>query len=235
MNKIIYLLTALLLTTIITTAQKISRTKRPIKTKTTTKIVKPKEVKHEFSIPLILRDSTGDDIFYDINNGTQLVYAVEAYGQTYDFIVSLNDYDYERGIDFNYEMTNENNTKGHVKITKNGKNESTKYINYFKGGELKLSNASSVWLSYKNFMDMPQNKTTMQMDDAAPETFYKPEKNEVFHDIIVKGEKKIIVGFIINNAADGSGNKTLWVHNISANTLIIKMDLGFTIQLKEIR
>jgi hypothetical protein len=235
MKKSIYLLALLLCTTVLVTAQKTIKSKRTTKSKVTNKTAKSTPRVNEFSIPITLREADGSSTFYDIGNGTQLIYAVEAFGKTYDFIVTLNDYDYERGIDFNYEMTNEENTKGHVSISKKGANESIKYINYFKGGELKLTNTSSVWLSSKNFMDMPDNKTTMQMDDAAPETFYKPEKNEVLHEIKVKGETKTIQGFMINNAADGTGSKTLWIHDISANPLIIKMNLGFTIQLKEIR
>lgn len=44
-----------------------------------------------------------------------------------------------------------------------------------------------------------------------------------------------IEGFIINNAADGTGNKTWWINGISSNSLILKMDMGWTIELKEIR
>jgi hypothetical protein len=90
-------------------------------------------------------------------------------------------------------------------------------------------------MSYKNFGDMPQKKTVMQLDDNNPETFYRPEKDEVNPVVKIKGENKKLDAFIINNAADGTGNKTMWINGISSNSLIVKMELGFSIQLMEIK
>ncbi len=150
-------------------------------------------------------------------------------------IVTVNDESQEKGINFNYEMTNDKNTKGHVVISAEAKSKATKYVNYFGGGDLSLTDACTVWLSDKNFGDMPQKKTVIQMDNSKPETFYKPAKNEVNPVVKIKGENKNLDGFIINNAADGKGNKTLWINNNSGNPLILKMELGWSIVLTEIR
>jgi hypothetical protein len=108
-------------------------------------------------------------------------------------------------------------------------------VNYFRGGELNLTDAITVWLSYKNFGDMPNKKTTMQIDNNNPETFYRPEKDEANLVVKIKGKDKKLDAFIINNAADGTGNKTMWINGISSNSLIVKMELGFSIQLMEIK
>jgi hypothetical protein len=100
---------------------------------------------------------------------------------------------------------------------------------------MKLTDATTVWLSYDNFMDMPDKKTTMQFDDGEMETFYRNDQDEVSPTINFKGKSVKLDGFIINNAMDGKGNKTLWVMGASGNPLILKMDLGWTIELKEIR
>lgn len=188
-----------------------------------------------FSLPLMLKNDDGSLSSYDIKKGDTLVYEVNAGSNTYDFIVIINDESSEEGIDFNYEMTNAANTRGHVTINADAKKKATKYVNYFRGGELKLTDACTVWLSGKNFDDMTNKKTTLQLDNNAPETFYLPDDNEVYPVVKIKGEDKKINGFAINNAADGNGTKTLWINDISANPLIIKMDLGFSIALKEIR
>ena len=193
------------------------------------------EQKKHFTIPIIVKDENGESASIDLTKDTQLVYEVNANGNKYDFIVTLNDYSYETGVDFNYQMTNENKTKGHVKISKNGKNETRKYVNYFGGGELLLKDACTVWLTNKNFAEMPDKKTMMQFDNAEPETFYRQEKDEVYPEVIIKGKMKKIDGFIINNGAEGGGNKTVWIQNTSANPLILKMDLGWSIELKEIK
>lgn len=132
-------------------------------------------------------------------------------------------------------MTAPVNKKGHVTISANGKNNSSKYVNFFAGGEMKLEDACTVWLTGKNFSDMPEKKTEMTIDDNTPETFYRPDKDEVFPEVKIKGKEMKIEGFIINNAADGTGNKTWWINGISSNSLILKMDMGWTIELKEIR
>jgi hypothetical protein len=98
-----------------------------------------------------------------------------------------------------------------------------------------MVDACTVWLSDKNFADMKLKKTIMQMDNNSPETFYLPVENEVNPIVKIKGENKKLDGFIINNAADGKGNKTLWINNVSSNSLILKMELGFSIHLVEIK
>jgi hypothetical protein len=230
MKKTIFVLLPLLFGMLVINAQK-----KVLKKSNTNGSSKKQYAKKTFTIPILVVDDSGESTSIDLKKGTQLVYEVNANGNKYDFIVTLNDYEYNRGIDFNYKMTNENKTNGHVKISKNGKNESRKYVNFFGGGELLLKDASTVWLTGKNFAEMPNKKTDMQIDNADAETFYRQEKDEVYPEVIIFGKKQKLDGFIINNAADATGNKTFWIHNISANPLILKMDLGWTVELKEIK
>jgi hypothetical protein len=185
-------------------------------------------------LPMMIKNDDGSTGSYDIQKGDKLVYQVKADGNEYDFIVTIND-EGEKGIDFNYEMTNSNKTSGHVTISNQARSEATKYVNFFRGGELKLTDASTIWLSGKNFSDMPNKKTTMTLDNGVPETFYRPENDEVNPVVKIKGEDKKLDAFIINNGADGTGNKTMWINGISSNSLIVKMDLGWSIVLKEIK
>lgn len=185
-------------------------------------------------LPMMIKNDDGSTASYDIQKGDKLVYQVKAGGNEYDFIVTINSDD-ENGLDFNYEMTNSNKTSGHVIISNKARSEATKYVNFFRGGELKLTDASTIWLSGKNFSDMPSKKTTMTLDNGTPETFYRPEKDEVNPVVKIKGEDKKLDAFIINNGADGTGNKTMWINGISSNSLIVKMDLGWSIVLKEIK
>jgi len=186
-------------------------------------------------LPLMIKNEDGSTESYDIQKGDKLVYQVKTGDNVYDFIVTINDESSEHGIDFSYEMTNSKNTRGHVVISAKAKDESTRYIKYFSGGELNLTDACTVWLSNKNFSDMPSKKTMMTIDNGEPETFYRPDKDEVYPVVKIKGEDKKIDAFIINNGADGTGNKTMWINGISSNSLIVKMDLGWSVLLKEIR
>lgn len=188
-----------------------------------------------FQLPITVKNDNGSTEFFDIKKGDTLVYQVNAGGNQYDFMVTVNAHDSKTGIDFDYEMTNANNTRGHVTISPQAQASATKYVNYFRGGDLNLTDASSVWLSGKNFSDMPERKTTIQLDNAAPETFYRPKDEDVSMVVKIKGEDQTVEGFRINNASDGKGDKTIWINDLSSNTLILKMDLGWTVVLKEIR
>ncbi len=173
---------------------------------------------------------------YDLKKGDKLVYHVNANGKEYDFIVAINGFDYDKGIDFNYEMTAPVSKTGRVKISPGAFHSSRKYMNQFAGGELNLTDASTIWLCYDAFYDdMPKRQTMMTMDDAAPELFYRPEEDAIEHTIKFKGEMVGVEAFLINNKKDGTGSKEIWVHNSSSNPLIIRMNLGWTIELKEVR
>jgi len=189
----------------------------------------------EFQLPIGIKNDDGSSSFFDIKKGDKLVYQVNAGGSQYEFIITINGYNSKKAMDFNYEMTNANNTRGHVTISPEAQGNATKYVNYFRGGELNLTDACTVWLSGKNFRDLSERKTIMQLDNNAPETFYLPKEDDVETVVKIKGEDKTVTGFKINNAEDGKGNKTIWINDLSANSLIIKMDLGWSIVLKEIR
>ena len=165
--------------------------------------------------------------------GDKLVYHVNANGNEYDFIVTLNNESYEEGIDFNYVMTNADSTNGHVLITHIGSSKSKKYVNYFKGGELKLTDACTVWMTGANYWEYPVKHITL--DNNKEEEFYYKKNNT--YDPVINFKGKLIKPdyAVYNNAADGNGNKTLWVNQVSTNSLFLKMDLGWTIELKEVR
>ena len=237
MKKIIFLLLSFLIIAFTIDAQKLT------KTVLKSKVVKAKTSKaktgvnksNKLWIDLYGKNADGGNFSEPLYRGDKLVYHVNTGTKEYDFIVTINKYDFNKGIDFNYEMTNSSNTKGHVIISGAAKNTSKKYVNYFRGGDLKLTDAATVWLCYDNFMDLPAKKTQMTFDNGEEETFYRQDNDEVNPVIIFKGKEMKLDAFIINNGADGKGNKTLWVLNGSGNPLILKMDLGWTIELKEVR
>jgi len=216
-----------------------AQTKKPAPKTTTAKKTTPKGKKAitttgktMLSLQVIKDDAT---YFYDIVKGDKLVYEVNSNGNKYDFIVTINSYDFNTGIDFAYEMTNESKTKGRVRISSKALQSSKKYVNYFTGGELKLSDALTVWMSYDNFNEISTRKTNMTFDNGSAETFYRPEADAVNPEIDFKGENAVLDGFRMTNQADGNGSKEVWVHNISTNPLILKMDIGFTIELRAVR
>jgi hypothetical protein len=181
-------------------------------------------------------DMGGDKTMYMGQNGDKLIYEVQANGLTYDFIVTIkqpasDDYRYA----FDWEMTAPMNKTGHVDITKKAALDGKKYKNYFEGGKLILTDASTVWMTAKNFADMPAKETTMQFDYNQPETFYRKDEAETAYTIKYKGKDVTLDIFKVDNDKQGGEHRQVWIQGISSFALIVKMDLGWTIRLKEIQ
>jgi len=177
----------------------------------------------------------GDKYLYSGKAGDQLVYEVNANGNVYDFIVTLQPESDQYRYSFDWEMTAPVNKKGHVNVSKEAASDSKRYKNYFGGGDLTLTDACTVWMTYANFGELPDKQTTMQMDDGEPTTFYRKDEAETEYEVLYKGRKVKLDVFKMDNDKKGGQRQQLWIQNISSNSLIVKMDLGWTIRLKEIR
>jgi len=166
-----------------------------------------------------------------------LVYEVSSAGRTYDLLVIPNKFDGAALADFNWKMVGGDNKSGHVVINSTGINNARKYVFNLPGGETKLNDASSFWLSNLNFKEIAKGSTSLSIDDGTAETFSSPPADAVSTDINYKGKPLSIEGFALQNKAEGeAGRKEIWVMNVSNNLLLIKLDNGnWSMRLKEVR
>jgi len=166
-----------------------------------------------------------------------LVYEVNAAGKQYDLMIIPNKFDGAALIDFNWKMMGGEYKSGHVVINSTGVNNARKYTFTLPGGELKLSDASSFWMSNLNFKEVAKGETTMTIDDGQMETFKSPPADAVSTDINYKGRPLSIEGFALQNKNEGEpGRKEIWVMNVSNNLLMIKIDnVNWSMKLKEVR
>jgi hypothetical protein len=166
-----------------------------------------------------------------------LVYEVNAAGKQYDLFVIPNKFDGVSIADFNWKMVGGDNKSGHVVINATGINNARKYMYTLPGGELKLTDASSFWLSNINFKEIAKGETTLSIDDGSLESFKSPPADAVSTDINYKGRPLSIEGFALQNKPEGeAGRKEMWVMNVSNNLLLIKLDnVSWSIKLKEVR
>jgi len=180
---------------------------------------------------------TGADelVNLDFAAGDTLVYEVNAAGNVYDFIAVLKTYDLSaKGFSFDWMMTDPVNLSGTVTVTADAYLNSRSYINRFAGGSLTMKDACTVFFTYENFMDMPEKETKLTLD-GEEETFYRPDSDDVPFKIKIGGENYTLDAFKINNKKDGQGDKTIVIQGISSHALILEMDLGFKIRLKEVK
>jgi hypothetical protein len=166
-----------------------------------------------------------------------LVYEVNAAGQQYNLMVIPNKFDPAAIADFNWKTSAPDNKSGHVVINSQGLNNGRKYLLNLPAGELKLSDASTFWLSGQSFKEIAKGETTLAIDNGETEIFKSPAADAVSTDIVYKGKPLSIEGFALQNKAEGEpGRKELWVMNVSNNLLLIKLDNGsWSMRLKEVR
>ncbi len=165
---------------------------------------------------------------------TTYVYEVDYYGIKYDFIVtvkSLSD-----GITFDYEMTNAAKTKGTIIMTKEALENAVNQYNHFQGGEKKLTDATTVWVSKKVFNDLVEKGEAVISPDGG-KTMVTIGGATPLHDFTMHNaksdEKMDDISHIYAESEDGKIKYR--IHMSEYHPLILKMDLGWTITLKELR
>jgi len=171
-----------------------------------------------------------------LSEGLILVYGVDYNGSLYDFIVTIKSLK-DGAVEFDYEMTNASGTKGNVKITANALKDATVHYNYFSGGPLELNDMTTVWMSKKVFDDLTgvKGRTKVSNDGGKSETeiiakrvgydysLFNAISNTTFNDLT----------YFYAESEDASVK--YWVHFNEYSPIILKMDLGWKIWLKEMK
>ncbi len=167
---------------------------------------------------------------FTVKPGDVLVYDVENSGDKYQFIVTVKKFG--ETINFGFTMP-EKGTKANVNIQAAAVKTAVAYNNYFNNKDKDLSTESSVWLSKKNFRDLAtgEKQTTMDVGSGA-ETFVREQTST--QKLKYKGVEKIVTVYKVANA-NATDRRELSVLTELNNPLIVSMNLGWTITLKEVR
>lgn len=165
------------------------------------------------------------------HDGMAYDYAVNFKGDKYNFYVSnilLLDY----YASFNYVMDNDNQTRGEVLMSEDAYANATDLYNYFSGGKVTLDKQTSVWLSQKLFKEIKEKgKVVMSTDKSSPKTYkvVKAKKDaDKYYKVHVNGEYRNIPCIQI---VSEDGSQKLWITDNPENPIILKMDIGFSIEL----
>ncbi|HMO32714.1 MAG TPA: hypothetical protein PKE63_01100 [Lacibacter sp.] len=174
--------------------------------------------------------------------GDRLVYEVKSPdGTRYNFTVTLKRYETDPDknhpfpIAFDWTMGAPHNSSGSVEICGSCYTDATRYQNYFtSGSRLQLSNASTVFMSGLNYFEPEQNdeKKTVMVMDGKEISFYDRLGYETQP---VKVGKKTVQLLMkkYNSSPTLDGENSVYVQ-VGYDRLILGMELGFHIQLKEI-
>jgi len=173
---------------------------------------------------------------FSIHRGDTLVYDVYTAGSQYTMLVIPNKFDAGVVADFNWITTGSVNKKGHVTISAKALQSGKNYLASLPEGDLKLTDASALWLGADNFKDLSKKETPVSFDGGKAETFVSPEEDAVSAPVNYKGKDISLEGFAIQTKPEGEPDrKEIWVLNISSNLLMFKISSNnFTMQLKEV-
>ena len=153
-----------------------------------------------------------------------------------NLLVIPNKFDAGVVADFNWISTGAGPKKGHVTISAKALQSGKNYLSSLPEGELKLTDASTLWLGADNFKELTKKQTPISFDKGSPETFLSPDEDAVSAPVNYKGKDISLEGFAIQTKAEGEPDrKEIWVLNISSNLLMFKISTNdFTMQLKEV-
>ncbi|HNQ67100.1 MAG TPA: hypothetical protein PKN32_01880 [Bacteroidales bacterium] len=171
-----------------------------------------------------------------LREGLVLVYGVNYNGTEYDFIMTIKELS-ETRIEYSYRMTNAYATNGNIIMSEDALLNATSHYNYFSGGTVELTDMTSVWMSKKVFDELTGElgKTTISVDGG--KTQVELNAIEVGYDFSLYNDisKKQFdnIGYFYAETEDQQIK--YWVHYSEQNPIILKMDLGWQICLKEIR
>lgn len=166
-----------------------------------------------------------------LKNGDVLVYEVSRSGENWHFEVTIKEI--REAIVFDWIMP-EKNISGQVTLEKSARDKAVIYQNYFADStESDFVDTSTVWLSKKNFNELKKGSTIMTIDQYGAERFDKKETSSL--GVIYKGKGMNLRMMRFTNGKTGDDLREIWVLDQASQPLILQMNMGFTIVLKEIK
>lgn len=176
-----------------------------------------------------------------IKPGTQLIYAVEAGAEKYDFTITIKAL--VPALVFDWAMTNDSKISGTITHTAPAMLAANTMHNYFSPGAKTLDdNTISVWISKNSFTGLTKGTKTVMMKmntNEAPKKIGVTKEDPTELKIIVNGEKETVEQFTANdlNAANAAPEDQVYF-SFASNAkmpIILQMKNGFSITLKEIK
>jgi len=176
---------------------------------------------------------------FTIKKGSELIYGVRSGNNNYTLTVKVKSID---TLTFVFDMSAPANKKGIVTIPPGAMDTATRLVNYFANGEMKLTDATAIWVSntiYKLACE-PGIKPTIKIriDTARQYTVFGMLVPQM-EDLIINGKvvkmkvTEMVEAYWDEKLQDRVEGKRITILQNSKNPLIISMNIGFEVALKE--
>lgn len=163
--------------------------------------------------------------------GAVLTYDVNMAGKKYQFIATIKKLGDEIGFDWN--MTTPVNKTGSVTMNTAAVSKADALFNYFTGGESKLEKETSMFISKKTFTEVSTTSQTRLKVNGQSDTATVVNNTIAEFGVMVNGEFISIPAWELQGGSEVK--YTIGVVESQKFPLITRMDLGWTIQLSEIK
>lgn len=189
-----------------------------------------------FTLLVIGNPFTGSAETLVLKEGSVLTYEVRAGGSTYDFIVTITSL--APNLSFDYVMSAPANLEGSVTITEEAMENAFALVNYFRGGEMTLEDATTVFLCRECYKASQSGNLELNLDGAEEDTRFDMVVPGWDRKVLVDGQEveidcKSIYNMAWNQEAqDADVDDQLMVMDDYEYPLILAMWLDFAIVLK---
>jgi len=164
--------------------------------------------------------------------GTVLVYGVDHNLRKYDFIVTVKKLAPE--VVFDWVMTSMKNRQGTVVMEPQALASAKALHNMFFRGKDVLKDKTSVWVS-RLFFEQYRKKVISQMLNTGSdeEAFMPDDKAPALYEVLAGGKRLSMPVLALRSISKDGHHLTL--HDNLAAPIIVRMELGWKIWLKEIK
>lgn len=169
----------------------------------------------------------------NIKPGSVLTYEVDYFKIVYPFIVTV--VKNTDSLIFSYEMEKDLQKKGAILIRNWALQNSTVMMNGFSGGKKRLDSMTTVWVSkfvYDSFIKNGKCTLTDWNSEFTDELLV--DNSVTSYSAVVNGKEQSL-DIIYASNKDSEKPFKIWLLKDDNNYLILKMDLGWTVALKEFK
>ncbi len=183
-------------------------------------------------ITIINTISMAQSPIFTLKKGMTLIYQVDNVSQKYDFTINIEEI--TPAIVFNFKMTNARKTAGKITITKEALKNAIAQYNYFQSNEVTLNKQTTVWVSKKVWNSLKKKKKSTISTNSGEMNLKTLELvNSQDFPILLNGEEKSLNSMYCVTS-DTNAYK-YWILDDINNPIILKMELNFSIELKEVK
>lgn len=171
-------------------------------------------------------------VVFDLSEGDQLVYDVRNGGDLYYYTITIRSF--KGTVIFDWAMSEPMHKSGSVEIKAKALSKSMTLINYVKEGHLVFEDETIVWLSKSMFKSITANEMpVIKIDDHDGNKMALGGYSKQW--IKYKGQDMEIDVVDVTNNQDFFDLKKFSILNSSKNPLLTRMNIGFTVELLEVK